>query len=138
MIDSLLELRAGKQQASSVEVVDPDGRRPLSLSEAASAQTFQFKRAGFYEVHLANGHQEVIGVNPDRRESDLSVIPDDVLSAWRGSTKTATETASAAGGAQEQSKPYSLWWYVVLLVLVAAVAESLLASQYLGRTREEP
>ena len=138
VVDSLLELRAGKQQAASVEIIDPDGRRPLSLNEAASAQTFQLRRVGFYELRFANGHQDLIGVNADRRESDLEVMPDDVLSLWRGGANTGSQQASAAEQEQNRPRPYSLWGYVMLLVLAAAVAESVLASRYLGRAREEP
>ena len=65
-------------QAPGVEIVDPDGRRPLSLGEAATTQSFRLTRAGFYQIRLANGRQNVVGVNPDRRESNLDVIPDDV------------------------------------------------------------
>lgn len=136
-VDSSVELRAGKQPGASVEIIDPDGRRPLSLKDAASAQNFQLRRAGFYELHLANGRQEIIGVNPDRRESDLNVMSDDVLSLWRGSRKAGPDSAFGATEASQQSKPYGLWWYVMLLVLGAAVAESLVAGQYLGRLREE-
>ena len=121
----------------SVEVIDPDGQRPLSLKEAASAQTYQLTRAGFYELQLANGRHDVIGVNADRRESDLAVIPDDVLSLWRGNPAGAAK-AAAGRQAQEQTKPYTLWWYIMLVVLAAAVAESLLADQYLGIQQEEP
>jgi hypothetical protein len=33
--------------------------------------------------------------------------------------------------------PESFWWYVMIFVLAAAVAESVLASRYLGTQREE-
>ena len=33
--------------------------------------------------------------------------------------------------------PQTLWWYVMLFVLAAAVAESVLASRYLGTQRED-
>ena len=138
MVGSFLELRSSKEQAVSVEVIDPDGHRPLSLKEAASAQTYQLTRAGFYELQLANGRHDVIGVNADRRESDLAVIPDDVLALWRGNPAAGATQAAAGGQAQEQTKPYTLWWYIMLLVLAAAVAESLLADQYLGIQQEEP
>jgi len=137
VVDSLLELRTGTQKGISVEVTDPDGRRPLSLNEAASAQTLQLRRAGFYELRMGNGRQDVIGVNADRRESDLDVMPNDVLALWRGNSNPGSQQASGEE-VQKQAKPYGLWWYVMLLVLAAAVAESLLASQYLGRLREEP
>jgi Aerotolerance regulator N-terminal/von Willebrand factor type A domain len=138
LVDSFLELRTAKEQAVSVEVVDPGGKRPLSLNEAASAQSFQLTQAGFYQLRLANGRQDLVGVNSDRRESDLSVIPNDVLSLWKGNTSTPAQ--AAAGGSsesQELAQSYSLWWYAMLLVFAAAIAESLLASRYLGTQTEE-
>jgi hypothetical protein len=137
VVDSFLELRSSKEQSVNVEVIDPDGHRPLSLKEAASAQTYQLTRAGFYELQLAKGRHDLIGVNADRRESDLAVIPDDVLSLWRGNPGAGAAQAAAAGQVREQTKPYSVWWYIMLLVLAAAVAESLLANQYLGAQQQE-
>jgi hypothetical protein len=137
IVDSFVELRTGRQPATSVEVVGPDGRRALSLDQSASAQTFPLTDAGFYEFRRANGRTDLVGVNPDRRESDLDVMPDDVVSLWRAGSGGRGE-ASASGGAQAESKPRDLWWYVMLVVLAAAVAESLLASRYLGELREGP
>ena len=137
VVDSFLELRSSKEQSVSVEVIDPDGHRPLSLKEASSAQTYQLTRAGFYELQLANGRHDVIGVNADRRESNLDVIPDDTLSLWRGNPGGGAAQVAAAGQTQEQTKPYSVWWYIMILVLAAAVAESLLANQYLGVQQQE-
>jgi len=140
VVDSFLDLRTAKEQSIGVEVIDPDGRRPLSLKEATTAQTYQLSRAGFYQLRLANGRQDLIGVNPDRRESDLDVIPDDVLALWRGNTSAPQQATTAIGQPQpeSQTKPFSLWWYVMLLLLIAAVAESLVSSQYLGTQREGP
>jgi Aerotolerance regulator N-terminal/von Willebrand factor type A domain len=138
MVDSFLELRSAKEQSVGVEVVDPDGKRPLSLKEATSAQSFQLTRAGFYQLRLANGREDLVGVNADRRESDLDIIPKDVLALWTGNTGNEAQQASSGAVAQDQKKPYSLWWYAVLLLLAAAIAESLLSSQYLMMSREEP
>jgi hypothetical protein len=138
IVDSFLELRTAKEQSVGVEVVDPDGKRPLSLKEATAAQSFQLTRAGFYQLRLANGRQDLIGVNADRRESDLDVIPKEVLALWTGNTGNEAQEASSGTVAQDQKKPYSLWWYAVLLLLVVAIAESLLSSQYLTMSREEP
>jgi hypothetical protein len=138
LVDSYLELRTAKEQADGVEVVDPNGRRPLSLKEATTAQSYHLTQVGFYQLRLANGRQDVIGVNSDRRESNLDVIPDETLALWRGNASSAAEQASAASQSQQKDQPYSLWWYLMLLVLGAAIAESLLASRYLGTQREEP
>jgi hypothetical protein len=137
LVDSYLDLRTAKEQAVGVEVIDPNGRRPLSLKEATTAQSYQLTQAGFYQLRLANGRQDVIGVNPDRRESNLDVIPDETLALWRGSTSSTAEQASASGEAQQKSQPHGLWWYLMLLALGAAIAESLLASRYLATQREE-
>ena len=52
VVESFVQLRAAesvqpKVQGASVEVIDPDGKRPLSLSEAATVQSFQLTQAGF-------------------------------------------------------------------------------------------
>jgi hypothetical protein len=136
-VDSFLELRSSKEQTVGVEVTDPQGRRPLSLTDATSAQTFQLTSAGFYELKLANGRRDVIGVNPDRRESNLALIPDETLALWRGNSGTGTAQAAAAGSPEEQKQPYHLWWYIMLLVFAAAIAESLLADRYLASQPQE-
>ena len=137
LVDSFLELRTAKEQAVSVEVVDPDGRRPLSLSDAASAQSYQLTRAGFYQLRLANGRQDLVGVNPDPRESDLEIISPDALALWKGNTSAPAQQAAAPGESQELKQSDSLWWYAMLLVLAAAIAESLFASRYLSTLTED-
>jgi hypothetical protein len=140
-VDAYLELRNAREQAQGVEVTDPEGKRPLTLGEAASAQSFQLTEAGYYQLRLANGRRDEVGVNPDPKESNLDVIPDDVLALWQGaggpSSQEAADSSKTAGPATPQKTPQTLWWYVMLLVFVFAVAESALASRYLGTQREE-
>jgi aerotolerance regulator-like protein/VWA domain-containing protein len=137
VVDSFLELRSSKEQSVGVEVIDPEGKRPLSLKESTSAQTYQLTHAGFYELQLANGRHDLVGVNPDRRESNLEVIPDDVLALWRGNSGNGPQQAAGASAGQVQTQPYRFWWYIMLLVFVAAIAESLLADRYLGAQQQE-
>jgi hypothetical protein len=140
LVDSFVQLRAAADPAGSaanVEVIGPDGQRALSLGEAQTAASFRLQRAGFYRIHFANGSEAVLGVNPDRRESDLEPMAEDVQQLWSGSSGGgAAQGASAATGA-EKYRPVSLWWYVMLLALIAALAESALASGYMGTQREE-
>lgn len=137
-VGSHVELRSAREGKVPVEVIEPGGNRPLSLSESTTAQTFLLAREGFYEVRRANGRHEVIAANADRRESNLTPIPKETLDLWSG---TPTESAAgnpAAGLPEEQDrKPWSLWWYFVLALAAAAVAESFLASRYLGVQRDE-
>ena len=140
-VDAYLELRNAKEKAQGVEITDPEGKRPLTLGEAASAQSFQLTEAGYYQLRLANGRQDEVGVNPDPKESNLDVIPGDVLALWQGnggpSSQAAASGQKAPGPATPRKTPQTLWWYVMLLVLASAVAESVLASRYLGTQREE-
>jgi hypothetical protein len=137
VVDAYLELRNAKGQAQGVEVTDPEGKRPLTLGEAASAQSVQLTEAGYYVLRLASGRQNIIGVNPDPKESNLDVIPDDVMALWQGKGSQPSQQAATSGPAAPQKTPQSFWWYVMLLVFAAAVAESALASRYLGTQREE-
>jgi hypothetical protein len=136
-VDAYLDLRTAKEQGQGVEVTDPEGERPLTLSEAATAQSVQLTKAGYYQLRLANGRQNVVGVNADPKESNLDVIPDDVLALWRGKTGEAADPASTAGPSAPRKIPESIWWYIMLLLFAAAIAESALASRYLDTQREE-
>jgi len=143
IVDSLFDLRTAREpeggaQRLGVEVVDPDGHRPLSLTEAATTQALRLARAGFYQIRLANGREDIVGVNPDRRESNLDVLPQDVQALWRGSPAPVEPTAVlAAGNAPPEYEPVGVWWYIMLITLVAALSESWLASRYLGTRRED-
>ncbi len=143
VVDSFIPLRSVANDAggtgTTVEVIGPDGKRPLSLQDEATAQSFQLTHAGFYQIRFANGRDALIAVNPDRRESGLDLIPQDVLKLWSGSASTDAGSAQPANAATtaEKKGAYSLWWWIMLMILIAAVAESVLASRYLGTQQEE-
>ena len=153
-VDELLQLRRQREAAAvGVEVIDPSGRRGLSLQESASEQTYPLSRTGYYEVRLANGRHDLVAVNADRRESDLTPMPEDVLALWRGSAQSPQAAAVPAAGGAAQSAGRaraaagtapsgtlrsSLWWYAISLLLVLALVESLIGSGYLGTLRDEP
>jgi len=139
-VDAYLELRNAKERGQGVEITDPEGKRPLTLREAASAQSFQLTEAGYYQLRLADGRQNQVGVNPDPKESNLDVIPNDVLALWQGNVGKSSKEAAAQGqptptGPQKTQE--SFWWYVMLFVLATVIAESVLASGYLGTQREQ-
>jgi hypothetical protein len=127
-------LRHSKTETSAADVIGPTGKHELPLGDAAKAMTFSLNQAGFYEVQSASGRRALMAVHADRRESDLTVIPDETLVLWRntGSMAGADQTAAT----QSLSAPWSLWRYVLLLVLIAACVESVFASRYLKEERE--
>jgi len=140
LVDSFVQLHAAGQAvgtSANVEVIDPDGHRPLSLSEARTVQTFRLQRAGFYQIRFANGRDAMIGVNPDRRESDLQPVAEDVQRLWSGSSTGGTALADDAKPVELKFQSISLWWYVMLLALALVIAESSVASGYLVAQRGE-
>jgi hypothetical protein len=138
LVDAYVELRAGDAKGAAAEVLDPDGKRLLSLAEATSAKNFAVAREGFFELKTASGRRSLIAVNADRRESDLTPIPQETLSLW-GATGQGDQSAPAASTQSNpaEKKPWGLWPILLLLLLGVAVAESMVANRYL-RPRIDP
>lgn len=133
-VDDFIELRTVKDQGAAADVIDPAGKHPLSLKEAAAAQSFKVTEEGFYEIHRANGKPELIAVHSDRRESDLAVMAKEDLDLWRNTGLGAgNQTADAV---EAQSRPWSLWRYALFILLLVAIVESLLAARYLSVEKE--
>jgi hypothetical protein len=134
-VDSYLELRSAKERGAAIDVTEPDGTHPLSLKDATTTQSFQVTREGFYDIHRANGREELVAVHADRRESDLTPIPQDTLVLWKN-TGLGPDTPGEGSAADTQAKPWSLWRYALLLVLITAIIESVFASRYLSVEKE--
>src|SRR6185295_18647953 len=133
LVGSFEELRDSKEKGAAVDVLDPKGERALSLEEATKAPNIQFTMAGFYDIRRPNGRNELVAVNADRRESDLTPVSQESLTLWRN-TAQGTSDAGPSGG--DEQKPVSLWWYVMLAVLALAVVESWLGNQHLSVDKE--
>ena len=130
-VDSYVELRTGDNQAAA-EVLDPDGKRVLSLDEAVKARSVVLDREGFYEIKNAAGRRSLVAAHADRGESDLTPIPDETLDLWkRTGTAGAAGEGGPAGAAEAGDRPWGLWPFILLLLLGVAVAESVVANGYL-------
>ena len=121
-----------KEKNIPVEVIGPDGKRLLTLSESAKASTFQFPSEGFFEIRRANGRQELAAVNPDRRESDFTVVPAETVELWKNTGVASASASSAAAGSNTRQVNSELWWWVLALLAVLAVAESILGNRHLA------
>ena len=132
-VGSFEELRDSREKGSAIDVLDPKGDRVFSLAEATNAQNIQFTQVGFYDIRRPNGRNELVAVNTDRHESDLTPAPPETLALWQN---TASGAASAGGSAAVEKRPLSLWWYVMLVVLALAIAESLLGNRHLSVDKE--
>jgi len=146
VVDSFLDLHAGDPgggSTSGVEVIDPQGQRPLSLTDAATTRSLRLDEAGFYQVRIASGRTELVAVNPDRRESDLRRVSDDILAGWQkhavppitvSAGRPAVPAPSAPGVREER---IGLWWFLILLALAAALAQAWAGDRHLATRREQ-
>ncbi len=130
-VDSYVELRTGSGKGAAAEVLDPDGKRVLSLEEAVKARNFAVDREGFFEIKTAGGRRSLVAAHADRRESDLSPIPQETLDLWKGTGSTDPPGPGGVGAADAADKPWGLWPYILLVLLGVAVAESVVANGYL-------
>ena len=131
-VGSFAELRDSKEKGAAVDVLDPKGERVLSLEEATKAQNIQFTIAGFYDIRRPNGRNELVAVNADRHESDLTPV----APGYSHFVAEYSPRGLRGGRVRRKQKPLSLWWYVMLAVLALAVAESLLGNQHLSVDKE--
>ncbi len=132
-VGSYAELRTSDSQNAAAEVIDPDGKRALTLDEATKARNFALDREGYYEIKTATGRQSLVAVHADRRESDLAPIPKETLDLW-GATGGAAPAAGPngpAGASEDLRKPWSLAPYLLILLILVALAESVVANRYL-------
>lgn len=139
-VDSYVDLRTGDEEGVTAEVLGPDGERVLSLEEAANARNFALEKEGFFEVTNAAGRRTLVAAHADRRESDLTVIPEESQQLWRESGGVTAEP-EAGGGAEagelaEQTEPRSLAPILLVLLLGVALVESFVANRYLGRSAQ--
>ena len=89
--------------------------------------------SGFYDIRRPNGRNELVAVNADRRESELTPVSRESLALWQN---TAQGASAGEGTTPGEQKPRSLWWYAMLVVLALSVAESLLGNQHLSVDKE--
>jgi aerotolerance regulator-like protein/VWA domain-containing protein len=137
-VDSYVELRTTDNKSAGAEVLDPDGKRLLSLEEATSAKNFAVAREGFFEMKTASGRRSLIAAHADRRESDLGVIPQESLDLWKA-TGRGDQASGETPGPENASdkKPWGLWPFLLLLLLGVAIAESVVANGYLRPPAEQ-
>jgi hypothetical protein len=134
-VGSYAELRTVKEKNIPVEIVGPGDKRLLTLSESAKASTFQFPSEGFFDIRRANGREELAAVNPDRRESDFSIVDSDTLKLWKNTGIASPGNGTQAGSASSQNNQREdnaeLWWWVLALLAMLAIAESLVGNRHM-------
>lgn len=136
-VDSFLELRAAGAKsgakadgkaASTVEVLDPSGKRALDLKEATNAQAFRLTGEGFYELARENGRRELVAVNADRAEGVLEPMDAETVELWKNTGKAAP---SADGTTNPLERIWNPWWYLALALLGLTLVQMFWESRHL-------
>ena len=130
-VGSYVDLRTVKEKNVPVTIIGPGDKRLLSLAESAKATTFQFPSEGFFDIRRDNGREELDAVNPDRRESDFTVLPAETLNLWKNTGIASKTEAGSASSRNKRDDSAELWLYVLALLAVLAVAESFLGNRYM-------
>ena len=122
---------------ASGQVFDPDGESLLSLSDTTQSQDIRLNKTGYYQVFTPAG-EVLVAVNPDRRESDLTVMDAQVIQNWQN---VVAGTASAGeqnlnpdfgtANAGEEREENEIWRIFLILLAIIVLAESILGNQYL-------
>ena len=113
---------------SGGQIFDPRGEPALGLG--AGSDDVVLDQVGFYEV-VGGGVTEVVAVNFDPRESDLTSIDAATLDRWRGLGVRADDQAQTAASGTEETVPSSLGPWLVLLLLALVVMESAVGNWHL-------
>jgi hypothetical protein len=115
---------------SGGQIFDPRGEPALGLG--AGGEDVLLDQIGFYEV-VGGGTSELVAVNFDARESDLTRIDVATLERWRrlGVRPGEQNAAPAAVARADERVPRSLGQRLVLALLVLVVVESLAGNWHL-------
>ena len=105
------------------QIFDPDGNKALGLAGTGSGDEVLLDQTGFYEI-VGAGQTELVAVNVDPRESDLTPMESNTVSRWLAlSPGTSRNVPSAALGVVE-TPPTPIWPWLLGLLAVIVIVES--------------
>ena len=127
-LGSTLAVRALGLQGG--QIFDPQGEKALGLS--GGTDDVLLDQLGFYEV-VGGGASELVAVNFDPRESDLTLIDTATVERWQGLGVRAADqtTNSAATAVEDASAPSPLGPWLLIVLLLIAVVESWVGNWHL-------
>jgi hypothetical protein len=114
---------------SGAQIFDPSGDAALGLG--AGSDDVLLDQVGFYEV-VGGGTTELVAVNFDARESDLTRVDAATVERWRGLGVRPGETRTPVAVTTSADRiPSSLGPLLVMLLLMLVVVESLVGNWHL-------
>jgi hypothetical protein len=126
-LGSTLALRALGMQGG--QIFDPDGDPALGLG--GGTDDVLLNQVGFYEL-VGGGRSELVAVNFDTRESDLTAMSGDTIARWQGLGRRVDAGNPAGPEAAAQAEvPIALGQWLLLLLLIAFAMESWVGNWHL-------
>jgi hypothetical protein len=116
------------------QVIDPEGLDLLSLAETHRSQDIKLNKTGFYEIYTADS-EDLVAVNADIRESDISIMSEQAISAWRDAMAEPVQTSATAGPVNIDQDSIEIWHILLLIMGIVVLAESILGNKYIGSGR---
>jgi hypothetical protein len=112
------------------QIFDPEGNAALGLG--GGTDDVLLDQIGFYEL-VGGGRSELVAVNFDTRESDLTSMGADTLERWQGLGRGIEDAAAGADlpAAQGAEVPVPLGPWILALLLVVFVMESWVGNWHL-------
>ena len=111
------------------QIFDPRGEKALGLGGAGDDVLLE--QIGFYEV-VGGGSSELVAVNFDPRESDLTPIDAATVERWSGlGTPLGSQTATGAAVTEDPAAPSPLGPWLLIALLLIAVVESWVGNWHL-------
>jgi hypothetical protein len=111
--------------------IAPSGAR--TRLEGTAKRSVELTEQGFYELQRAGsrGEPQVVAVNVDLAESDLTAVEPQLLTSAMVA-RVAADSASSRGEAStpaELERRQGFWWYLLAALLLVLVGETFLSNQ---------
>jgi hypothetical protein len=114
---------------ASGQIFDPEGDAALGIAAAGAGDEVLLDRIGFYEV-LGGGRTELVAVNLESSESDLTPVEPNAVERWLGLNTGAPATT---GGTLEvaPAEPTPLWPWILGFLIAVVFMESWVGNWHL-------
>jgi hypothetical protein len=112
------------------QIFDPDGNKALGLAGAGSADEILLNQTGFYEI-VGAGQTELVAVNIDPRESDLTTMEPNAVARWLALGPGVAENVQNGAINFAEMPPTPLWPWLLGLLAIIAVVESWVGNWHL-------
>ncbi len=112
------------------QIFDPDGNKALGLAGAGAGDEVLLDQTGFYEI-VGAGQTELVAVNVDPRESDLTTMEPNAVLRWLNLAPATAQIVASNAINVADTPPTPLWPWLLGLLAVIVVVESWVGNWHL-------